>query len=157
MKYLFVAIVVAVVGLETVHVYSLEGLGGWFQACLAEKEDTVYAPGFSEAAFRRVRVGMTETEVLGELTSPLSEVWFYAGGSTGTMIGFTGNRVDHLSGAANRVAVGATRESVRTVLGEPQEKSLVYSRSKADNSYHVRTVILRNGKVSQRVAEFYVD
>jgi hypothetical protein len=157
MRYLSVTVVITLLVVGAVHAYSLEGLRSWFLARLAEKEDTVYATGFSDAAFRKVRVGMSEKEVLGELMSPLSEVWFYGNGAIESTVRFTGNRVDHVNGPSKRVALGATRERVRAVLGEPQEKSLIYSRSKADNSYHVRTVILRNGKVSQRVAEFYVD
>jgi hypothetical protein len=161
MKYTLIALAGVVAVLGAAHAYSLEGLHGWMFARMME-EDTMYAPGFSDAAFRRIRHGMTEADVIRVVAPPLGEVWFYDDGSvTGASVGFSGDRVDHADGAAHprlaRVAAGATKDDVRKMLGEPHEKSFVYSRSKADKSYHVRAVIFRAGRVTERISEFYVD
>ena len=162
MKYTLVACGVLLVVLGAAHAYSLEGLDDFVLAQLAAKEDTVYAPGFADTAFRRVRRGMSEAEVIRAVTLPLGEVWFYDDGSvTGAAVGFTGDRVDYADQETHpllaRVAVGTTKDEVRKLLGEPKEKSFVFSRSKGDNSYHVRAVIFRDGRVTERTAEFYVD
>jgi hypothetical protein len=49
----------------------LDGYDGWALSLLAMKEDTVYAAGYSDAAFRRVDIGMTEREVAALLQEPL--------------------------------------------------------------------------------------
>ncbi len=49
----------------------LDGYDGWFLSQLALKEDTVYAPGYSDEAFRMVRVGMSQLEVRSLLGEPL--------------------------------------------------------------------------------------
>jgi hypothetical protein len=52
---------------------------------VALSEDTAYAPGFSESAFREIAIGATETSVRAALGAPLSEAavepytgWLYA-------------------------------------------------------------------------------
>lgn len=57
---------------------------------LAATEDTEYAPGYSERAFRAVELGDAEAEVLAALGEPLSErvgepstTWLYADGGHG--------------------------------------------------------------------------
>jgi hypothetical protein len=51
--------------------YLLDGLEGCVLP-LAVKEDTVYAPGYSTEAFRRVRTGMSKDEVFALLGEPLN-------------------------------------------------------------------------------------
>jgi hypothetical protein len=161
MKYTLLTLVAVVAVLGAAHAYSLEGLHGRVFARVME-EDTIYAPGFNDVAFRRVHRGMSEADVIREVAPPLGEVWFYDDGSvTGASVGFAGNRVDHADRVAHpllaRVAAGATKDDVRKMLGEPREKSFVYSQSKVDKSYHVRAVIFRDGRVTERLSEFYVD
>ena len=56
-----------------VHLSLPDGLGGWFFLS-GNSDTTVYAPGYTDSTFRRVRVGMTEAEVRKLLGPPL-EVW----------------------------------------------------------------------------------
>jgi hypothetical protein len=56
-----------------VHFRSLDGLDGLLFG-LAFTEDTVYAAGYSDSAFRSVRLGMPESEVHSLLGPPL-ERW----------------------------------------------------------------------------------
>ncbi len=65
-----VATLFVLFALTLAHVYLLDGLDGWlFSQGLTE--DTVYAAGYSDAAFRRVAIGMTADTVLTMLGKPL--------------------------------------------------------------------------------------
>lgn len=64
---------------------TLDGWQGVFLPLLSESSETVYAPRYSYFAFRRVRIGMTITEVkdlLGEplkiVARPTGDVWVYS-------------------------------------------------------------------------------
>ena len=62
--------------LLALHVYLLDGIDGWFFSKLAVGgEHTRYASGYTDSAFRSVRVGMSKDEVLGLLGVPLN-TWF---------------------------------------------------------------------------------
>jgi hypothetical protein len=54
-----------------VHVATLDGLDGLIWSSMFE-EDTVYAPGYSDASFRKVANGMSESELKSLLGDPLS-------------------------------------------------------------------------------------
>lgn len=56
--------------LVSLHAYLLDGLDGWAFG-LGLQEDTVYAAGYSDRAFRKVTVGMGSDEVLRLLGEPL--------------------------------------------------------------------------------------
>lgn len=49
----------------------MDGSLGWLASQTAGREDTVYAAGYSDAAFRKVSEGMTEREVAELLGEPL--------------------------------------------------------------------------------------
>ena len=64
---------------------TLDGWQGVFLPLLSESSETVYAPRYSYFAFRRVRIGMTVTEVRDLLGEPLKiavrpsgDVWVYS-------------------------------------------------------------------------------
>lgn len=94
----------------------MDGYLGWFASRVAAREDTVYASGYSDAAFRKVSEGMTERDVAGLLGEPL-EMY-----------------------------------SV-----EPDLVGWRYARSADDNSYRVRAILFRDGRVVEVFCEFYVD
>lgn len=161
MKRLFIVLVATAALAAVVHAYSLEGLDGLLFAKTVH-EDTIYAPGYSDASFRKVHRSMTEAEVLRVLPSPISEVWIYNDrGSSLASVQFVGDVVETVraDGMANlnAVRVGMTKADVITKAGTPPAKNLVYTRSRNDSSYHVRVVGLRGGKVTDRISEFYVD
>ncbi len=68
------ALVVAVVVGTAVaaHFWLVDGLAGWLWN-LTMDEDTVYAPGYSDAGFRRVRGGMSVEQVHALLGPPLQK------------------------------------------------------------------------------------
>jgi hypothetical protein len=55
------------------HAYLIDGVDG-FLFSLAVPEDTVYAPGYSDAGFRKVRIGMTREQVYA-LIGPPQRSW----------------------------------------------------------------------------------
>jgi outer membrane protein assembly factor BamE (lipoprotein component of BamABCDE complex) len=165
MKTLVITILIVVClvsfGLAAVHFYLLDGLDGWFYS-LAYEEDTLFSEGYSDSAFRRVYRGMQEAELRALLHTPLGEVWIYSNGSTRMgSVGFSESTVDY-SNISERlplgsIKVGMKKGDVIRILGEPQRKSFVYSRSRHDQSYRVRTVLLARGVVLGKRAYFYVD
>jgi outer membrane protein assembly factor BamE (lipoprotein component of BamABCDE complex) len=78
LKILGILVLVGIISLSVLHHYLLDGLDGWFFSAVLdfeEDEDTVYAPGYTDKGFRRIKRGMTEQEVLNILGVPLGEVW----------------------------------------------------------------------------------
>ena len=62
-KLITIVSIIAVVGvLLALHFYTLDGLDGWFWSS-GFVDDTVYAPGYSDRAFRMVKVGMSRGDV----------------------------------------------------------------------------------------------
>jgi hypothetical protein len=156
-RYLAVAAALAVVTIGAVHVLSLEGVHGWFLSVMHD-DRTVYAPGFGDAAFRRVSKGMSERDVRHILPEPLGEVWSYGDGrQRQAIVGFTHGRVDHVNSGPTDIHIGTSSDEVMRRLGEPREKCFVYSRTPNDGSYHVRVIVFQHGKVTERLSEFYVD
>ena len=63
-----------------------------------------------------------------------------------------------------QVVLGSSQEEVFSILGPPLETGvhngesiLRYARSAHDSNYHVRVIVLRDGRVSEKLHEFYVD
>lgn len=76
--FLLVATAAMAVGLNA---YLIDGLAGLVWGALLP-EDTVYAPGYTDAGFRRVHLGMSYDEVLGQLGEP-QRTWPLDGSSDG--------------------------------------------------------------------------
>lgn len=87
--------------------FLLDGLHGLLNGLLGE--DTYYSEGYSDAAFRKLRQGMTKDQVYSLLGEPLSrypvhggrEGWRYSGKRTDThyrirVVLFRGERVDEI-------------------------------------------------------------
>ena len=78
-------LVVLLGGLMFIHNYMLDGLDGWFASTVlgfGKSEDTEYALGYSDQAFRRVRTGMTPREVIATLGPPLDKANLSGGRET---------------------------------------------------------------------------
>src|SRR3990167_2474807 len=63
----------------------------YWRTLMAPFEGTVWAPGFKESAFSKLRIGMTASEVFGLLGDPLRKrcdkdgcLWIYTWQDTGT-------------------------------------------------------------------------
>lgn len=62
-----IAVAVFLFCLGLVHLTTLDGLPG----ILCLRPNTQYAPGYSDSAFRRIKLGMAKPDVLAELGEPL--------------------------------------------------------------------------------------
>ena len=70
LKTVLISLIAVVLVLLGFHYYCLDGISGWLLSRFYD-EDTPYAPGYSDSAFRKVREGMTEDEVRDLLGQPL--------------------------------------------------------------------------------------
>lgn len=127
------------------------------------REDTSYALGFSESAFRTIRPGLTENEVRHVLGSPYQEWWFYTGpddqppderpaARNGCLIiRLQDDRVasayEHGQCVARGVTAGLTGPALRERLGPPLESCWQYSWSRAGAAHRSRQVCFTNGTV----------
>jgi len=102
--------------LTSVHFYSLDGLVGLIFSHVGDT--TVYSKSYTDAAFRKVRIGMTESEVLGILGEPLETY-----------------TIEHM----------------------PKATGMRWSKTPDDSSYAVRVIIFEEGKVKERISEYYID
>jgi len=66
--------------------------------------------------------------------------------------------------AFKNIQVGANMDDVARALGSPLEKDSCdgvvrwrYSKSNSDSHYRVRQLVFRNGKVTRKIAYYYVD
>jgi inner membrane protein len=127
------------------------------------REDTSYAAGFSETAFRTIRPGLTESEVRGLLGSPYQEWWFYtapddrppderpAARDGCLIIRLQDDRVvsayAHSQCVSRGINAGLTRLDLRQRLGPPLESCWQYSWSPAGTAHRSRQVCFTNGTV----------
>ena len=150
-----------VVAVGVLHAYLLDGVDGWVFSKLMG-DDTAYAPRFSDAAFRKIQRGMSESDARALLGPPLREVWVYREHAISLpTIEFSNGRVISAEpgpmSQLRTVKVGMTPPQVVATVGAPEEISLVYSTTRHDRSYRRRTVSLKSGRVASMTAEFYVD
>jgi inner membrane protein len=127
------------------------------------REDTVYAPGFSETAFATVTAGQSAGEVRQRLGSPLSESWFYMspdarppaerpapGGGGCLALRVEAGRVVSAYHAdacrARGVGEGLSSTDIESHLGPPLEVCWAYTRSPA-GAHRERLVCFANGRV----------
>ena len=127
------------------------------------REDTSYASGFSETAFRTIRPGLTEREVRELLGSPYQEWWFYTepddrppderpAARNGCLI--IRLQHDRVASAyedgrcvARGVTAGLTGLDLRERLGSPLESCWQYSWSPTGVAHRSRQVCFTNGAV----------
>jgi hypothetical protein len=152
------ALWVGVVGVISASESTLDAIKGVFL-----REDTSYAEGFSERAFRTIRPGLTETEVRDVLGSPYQEWWFYtepddrppderpAARNACLIIRLQDDRVasayEDSRCVARGITVGLTRLDLRQRLGPPHESCWQYSWSPAGAAHRSRQVCFTNGTV----------
>lgn len=124
------------------------------------REDTAYARGFSEAAFRAVKRGDTESQVQARLGPPVRENWFYtpkvAPDTSAVDLaaaafpdecvtalfedGRLTGAIAHEPCRARGLAVRMSRDDVQQRLGPPAESCWSYTWSPANRRHRVRMV-----------------
>lgn len=145
------------------HLIALDGLSSVLGKSALE-EHTIYAPGYSHAAFRMLRVGMDWGEVTTLLGQPLREVWEYENRALcGRQLLFEDNKLSDALGNPSRpprpggVKVGMTRQEVTELCGEPSSVSLSYSTTPGDQGIRLRAVWLKGNRVTSILSELYFE
>jgi inner membrane protein len=131
------------------------------------REDTAYASGFSEAAFRSIAPGASHQEVRRLVGAPLGENWVYAPGdppfepAATRAAAAVSNACQALRFEAGAVVAafdpdscrklgidtGASAADVERLLGSPSESCWLYSRSPRRGHYRLRMVCFTNARV----------
>jgi hypothetical protein len=147
--------------LALAHLYLLDGVFG-SMLTLFYRDETHYAPGYSDAEFRHIAVGMDEASVRAHLSDPLKEDWGFGQGSEWLVVSCDNQgRVGYIGGtrAPEFAAQLAGRKcgEVTTVAGVPSRKTLVYTEPEHDSSDRVRAVLLTAGRGEREFHEYYVD
>ena len=137
---LFLLALVALVAYETL---SLDGLNGLLSAW---KDNTVYAAGYSNRAFRWVRPGMGVEEVRGLLGDPVG-CWIRLRDAHGRFLPGSSKWLPWSRECADEIAADPARLEV-----------LCYTDSNPhDSSFRRRDVHLENGTVVRTFTEYYGD
>lgn len=132
------------------------------------RENTTFASGFSESAFRRITPGTSDEDVRHLLGPPLEERWIYLPSGDPSqsaldtaasalpqrclVVGFEGGLVvTTLETAACTqlgVEAGMSAAGVGRLLGPPSESCWRYSRSPENRRYRLRMLCFARGGVS---------
>lgn len=145
------------------HFYCLDGIHGFLlRVTDPDDEDTAFAEGYSEGAFRWLRNGATREEILGSLGPPLAKVWDYiAGGGVQIRFRIEAGRVSEIifdrTQTEQTVNIGDAVEDVIARLGPPSQEDWIYSYSPSNSSYRERSLTLENGILTQKWHDFYID
>jgi len=120
-------------------------------------DSTVYASGYSDQHFCRLRIGLTRDQVLALLGEPLLETWVYGSESEPPFVYLVQGLVADGYGDPPGLRVGMASSEVQKILGSPKEVSFVYTKRSSDTSYRQRSVGLIDGRVTRISAGVYVD
>lgn len=124
------------------------------------REDTQYAPGFSEAAFRTIKPGQTDDDVVRALGAPLEQFWSYAPfgpaqlpATSCQVVFFAGGALAAEPGfptcSPPGTHLGMTTTEVLQALGDPEFRCWGYSRSPNRRPFRVREVCFSKGQVAE--------
>jgi hypothetical protein len=138
------------------HVVAIDGLPGLVVGWVVS-DDTEYAPGYSDSAFRAVHEGMTSEQLMTVLGPPLGEVWMIEPDKSDRCLSVyvENDRVVH--GCENRGVVPgmfSADAGSRLVI---REVSWLYARSPKDTHYRMRVVHLAQGRIVDVRAAWYLD
>lgn len=124
------------------------------------RENTEYASGFSDQAFRAIKPGDSHAHVRQLLSAPLGEWWDYEPRDVdGCPFVYLESDVvgtlDHLEVCAKRgIRPGMSRGEVEQALGAPDGVCWRYTRSAGGRPYRVRVVCFSDGKVADVVRQW---
>jgi hypothetical protein len=151
----FALIIVIVIG-AWFHFTSLDGVSGLVLRWVL-RDDTVYAAGYSDSAFRAVHAGMSEEQLLKSLGPPLGEVWMIQSKKTDSCLSvyFENDRVVH--GCESRGVVPGMPKADASRVGVITGVSWFYSKSPHDTHYKMRVVHLDRGRTTDVLAGWYID
>lgn len=142
-------------------IWSLDGLQGAILSAFL-RQDTAYANGYTDRAFRMVRVGMTDAQVWNLLGPPLGMTFSYLGSRPHgcTSVHFKDGKArswvfDECETLGIRI--GLPMREATALLGTPDEVYWLYSESPGDTHYRERVIRLSNGAVLSVIRGWYLD
>jgi hypothetical protein len=150
--------ILACIGL---HLFLLDGLFGTVLASLGSPHETVHSSDYSDWKFHCVTRGMRRDKVVEMLGQPLSESWIYAirPGEITSQVTLKDARVIDINPPDESqlalVKIGVTSQEVLRRVGPPIE--IVYAYTRGRNSYCVRLIHLRRGRVSGKISYYHSD
>jgi hypothetical protein len=158
LKKVGLAVVVVLVAIGAwYHFASLDGVSGLALRWVLT-DDTEFARGYSDAAFRAVHAGMSDAEVLTLLGRPLGEVWMIEAKNSDRCLSvyFENDRIVH--GCESRgVVPGMLKADATSRVGRIAGGSWLYSRSPHDTHYRMRVVHLDQGRTTDVLTGWYFD
>jgi hypothetical protein len=141
--------------------WSLDGLQGIVLTALLH-QDTAYAAGYTDHAFRSVRNAMSEEQVQSLLGPPLGVAWSYGANRPHGcgLVHFRSGRVRSWAfDACERlgIRVGLPIDVAAQVLGTPDDVHWLYSESPGDTHYRERAIGFSKGHVVEVITGWYLD
>lgn len=127
------------------------------------REDTEFVSGFSERALRTVRRGQLDHEIRERLGSPFHEVLFYGpvpqnGCFLVLLQGDAVVMTRHAEGCRKLgIERAASRTDVDRLMGPPEERCWLYSRSRRGSYYRARGVCFEDERVIGVIRRWYRD
>ena len=126
------------------------------------REDTAYSAGFSEAGFRTLEVGESESDVRRRLGIPFRELWFYVRGNADAAAaasmpagcarvhfeqGMVVTAAEADACARRGVAAGLRAADVERAIGRPLQSCWQYTWSPGNRRHRLRVVCFTKGSV----------
>jgi hypothetical protein len=141
--------------------WSLDGLHGIVLSVLL-RQDTAYAGGYTDRAFRSIQVGMTDGRVRTLLGPPLVVTWSYRPAQLQgcTMVYFRNGRTHSwVYNDCEKLGIrtGLPIDHAAALLGPPDEIYWVYSESPSDTHYRERVIGFSGGRVVEVIKGWYLD
>ncbi len=161
-KFILSAVVLsAIVFLVFLNSYFVDGVTGELAAFIFG-DDSDHPPGYSEEGFKKIKIGMSEKDVLKNLGTPIGKGYF-DWTKNSSPIHFT---VDPMTGNGytedisethqQKIEKHSSEEDVLRILGPPKLIIWYYSKAKISN-YKNRGIMFKKGKVSEIFHEYYWD
>jgi hypothetical protein len=127
------------------------------------REDTEYAPGYSDRHLTALSLGASEETVRQSLGEPLQLAWTYPADRADScfLLFIDAGRVVHAGEAGpcreRGISPGQPAEWVAAVLGKPQTVCWMYTRSNGHRPYRLRGVCFADGRVFEVMRFWWRD
>ncbi len=142
--------------------FLMDGIFGEI-SCFFLGDDAEYSIHFSTSGYRSLVIGQDEKEVIKIIGHPLLKVYwgeknnrysvaFVVNPKNG--VGSVESVLDKLS---DKIKIGQTEGEVEVQLGKPNSISWHYSRPKNGSHFRRRILVFKNGKLFEKIHEFYID
>lgn len=143
------------------HLFLLDGLFGSLFASLGPPHETLYSNDYTGWKFFLVARGMKKHDVARILGKPLVECWIYEirPGDVDVQVVIEDEKVVEIyplgDPIGDLVKIGMAPGDVLESAGQPIEIVDTYTRGR--NSYRVRQIYFRQGRVSKKISYYYSD